>query len=533
MTRSSLASRASLASLASLGLLALLVSSACGSHEHDDGTHAHPHDGDADAELPALVYTHWTDQTELFVELPALRVGEESPCAAHVTILEGFRPPSEGTVTAVLSGGGAPEERFSIDTPTIPGIFRPIAVPRAAGARSLRFEIEVEGISAVHDLGEVRVYATTEEAIAGAPEEVEHPGRIVFLKEQQWPIQFGTAIVQERALHASTSAPAVLRTRSDGDAWIVAPAAGRIVATEAGFPGLGRIVERDGVLATLAPQLASASDRASLDLGRSASRIDVQRAAQERERLEGLVASGAVPERRLVDARFAEAQARAALTASERRLGQYAGVQRAGGRGRGGLDVRAPISGMLAETRVAPGSFVAADDPLFRIVDPSTLWLEIRVPEIDVPLLDPDRGGWVVIQGRDDALALDPAAFVARAPIVDPESHTVSVIYSVPNPDGRLSAGALATAHLHRGEPVAGVAVPRSALVEDGAATVVFVQVEGEAFERRVVRVSAREGDLVGIREGLRPGERVVSRGAYSVRLAASSGSVPAHGHAH
>lgn len=517
--------------LVPIALLALLTPSGCGEHEHE-------HDGEGehaahDDEVPALAFTDWTEQTELFVELPALRVGEESPCAAHVTILDGFRAPSEGTVTVVLSGGGAPDERFAVEAPTVPGIFRPVAVPRAPGTRSLRFEVDAEGVAAVHELGQVRVYASTEEAIAAAPEEVEPPGRIVFLKEQQWPIEFGTSVVQERPLQASTSAPAVLRPRSDGDAWIVAPTTGRVVASEGGFPALGSAVEQDAVLATLAPQLESASDRASLDLGRTASRLDVQRAAQERERLEGLVASGAVPERRLVDARFAEAQARAALTASERRLGQYAGVQRTGGRRRGALDVRAPISGVLAEARVAPGSFVAADDLLFRVIDPSVLWLEIRVPEVDVPLLDPDRGGWVTVQGSDEALALDPAALVARAPIIDPESRTVSVIYSVPNADGRLSAGALATAHLYRGDPVPGLAIPASALVHDGAQTVVFVQVEGEAFERRVVRVSARERDLVGIREGLRAGEHVVTRGAYAVRLAASSGSVPAHGHAH
>lgn len=512
---------------------------ACGTARHDEGghgeaSHDHPHsDVEQEVEVPALAFTRWTEQTELFVELPALRVGEESPCAVHVTVLEGFRAPQAGTVTAVLSGGGAPDERFTIGAPSVPGIFRPVAVPRAAGARRLLFELAVDGITDVHDLGEVRVYASTDEAIADAPEEEEHPGRIVFLKEQQWPIEFATAVVEERAVRPSLSAPALLRPRSDGDAWIVAPAAGRVVATESGFPRLGSTIARDDVLATLAPQLESATDRASLDLGRATSSIEVQRATQERERLEALVASGAIPERRLIDARYAEAQARAALTASQRRLGQYAGVQRAGGRGRRGLDVRAPISGTLAESRVAPGSFVAADDLLFRVVDSSSLWLEIRVPEIDVPLLDPERGGWVVIQGRDEPVSLDPAAFVARAPIVDPESRTVSVVYSVPNPEGRLAPGALATAYLYRGDPITGVAIPSSALVEDGAATVVFVQVEGEAFERRVVRVSARERDLVGIREGLRAGEHVVTRGAYAVRLAASSGSVPAHGHAH
>jgi cobalt-zinc-cadmium efflux system membrane fusion protein len=47
------------------------------------------------------------------------------------------------------------------------------------------------------------------------------------------------------------------------------------------------------------------------------------------------------------------------------------------------------------------------------------------------------------------------------------------------------------------------------------------------------VTVGIRSGALVQITEGLKPGERVVTKGAYLVRLAALSTTVPAHGHVH
>jgi multidrug efflux pump subunit AcrA (membrane-fusion protein) len=61
----------------------------------------------------------------------------------------------------------------------------------------------------------------------------------------------------------------------------------------------------------------------------------------------------------------------------------------------------------------------------------------------------------------------------------------------------------------------------------------VFVQIAGETFERRPVTLGARAGELVQIAEGVKPGERVVTKGAYLVRLASLSTSVPAHGHVH
>ncbi len=450
----------------------------------------------------------------------------------HVTILEGFRPPAEGSVTAVLYGGAAPEERFTIDAPSIPGIFRPVASPRSAGVRQLRFELALGGVNDVHELGEVRVYVSEAEAIADAPPEESHPGRIVFLKEQQWPIEFGTDVVRRAELAPSISAAASLGPPDYGDAWIVAPSAGRVVAPEEGLPRIGSAVARDALVATLSPQLES-TDRASLDLARAAAQIELDQAVHDRERLAGLVAAGAVPERRLVEAQHAELQARAALTAAQRRSGQFRSVQRAGRRGGAAIDLRSPIAGSIAEVLVAPGALVAADEHLLRVVDLAVLWLEIRVPDAYASSFDVQRGGWADVDGVDGPLELAPESFVARAPVIDAPSRTLRVVYAVENPGARMVAGTLATAHLYRGEPVAALVVPASALVEDGAATVVFVQAAGEAFERRVVRVIARERDQVGVTGPLAEGEHIVVNGAYAVRLAASSGSIPAHGHAH
>jgi multidrug efflux pump subunit AcrA (membrane-fusion protein) len=61
----------------------------------------------------------------------------------------------------------------------------------------------------------------------------------------------------------------------------------------------------------------------------------------------------------------------------------------------------------------------------------------------------------------------------------------------------------------------------------------VFVQIGGEAFSRRYVEVASRDGDLIGIRSGVMPGDRVVTRGAYEVQLASAAKGLPAEGHVH
>ena len=86
---------------------------------------------------------------------------------------------------------------------------------------------------------------------------------------------------------------------------------------------------------------------------------------------------------------------------------------------------------------------------------------------------------------------------------------------------------------IETGAPTRVLAVPETAIVDDAGRKVVYVQVEGESFERRLVALGIRSGGWVQVTSGVAKGERVVSRGAYEIKLAASGGAVPEHGHAH
>jgi cobalt-zinc-cadmium efflux system membrane fusion protein len=482
-------------------------------------------------ERPALSFTDWDGGSELFIELPALVQGQESACAAHVTRLEPFSALAEGTVTVVLRSEDA-EERFVSDAPSVPGIFRPIAVPRQAGMRRLSVEIAAPDLVVTHDLGEVMVYADIAAAQAAIEEEPEGSGTIVFLKEQQWVIDFATAEVEPRPLRPSLAATGRIAPRSDGQVDITAPVAGRVVSSNGGFPRVGDRVTIDDSLAVLAPRL-EATDQASLDLAVKSAVLEVRYAQRERERLEALHNEGAVPERRVLDAKHMEEEAAAALGTAQRRLGQFRRLQKTRGRGEGTVALRSPLSGTITSVEVAPGSFVEAGAPLLRVTDLTQLWLEARVPEADAGRMAELRGATAIVEGFTRPLEVGAGDLVARGNTIDPRDHTLHVVYAFDNTELRLPVGAYARVLLQNGEARSSVAVPESALVDDGGTSVVFVQVEGEAFERRIVRTGLADGGFVEILSGVESGEHVVTTGAWSVKLAASSGTVPAHGHAH
>lgn len=499
--------------------------------------HAHPADGDqehgadaADAR-PALSFTDWTDTSELFIELPALVRGQASPCAAHVTNLDGFAALPEGRVSVVLRGP-AGEERFETAAPTVPGIFRPVATPATAGPRRLLVEIRAPGFAADHDLGEVTVYESTAAAREANPEVPEASSRITFLKEQQWPIAFGTTVVAQRAIRPTLRATGSVVARSDGEVLITAPLAGRVFVSGTRFPRLGDPIAVDDVLAAVAPRL-DAADLASLDHAVTDASLEVRYAERERQRLENLRAEGVVAERRLEEAVHAAEAAQASLTAGQGRLQQFQRVQRTTGRGRGAVSLRAPLAGTVTEVLVAPGAFVEAGAPLFRVTDLTQLWLEARVPHVDVGRLGTPQGASFLVDGMEAAIELPAEALIALGSRIDPITQTLSVLFAIGDADARLPVGAFARVWIVNGDEHQALAVPESALVDDNGMFVVFVQIEGEAFERRVVRLGARDRGYVEVLSGVAAGEHVVTIGAWSVKLAASSGALPAHGHAH
>jgi membrane fusion protein, heavy metal efflux system len=487
-------------------------------------------------EREGLSFTHFTDTAELFVEFDALAKGAESAFAAHVTRLADFKPLAEGTVTAILSEGGAPEERFTANAPSVPGIFRPVAKPQHAGQRRLVFEIAFDGTVSRHDLGIMTVFESEQAAIAAAPKEEEGSGGIVYLKEQQWKTEFATAPVAEGEVRGSVPANGVLRPRPDGEARVGAPAGGRFLARGT-YPQIGMTIARNQILGVIAPRVPADVDPASITLNVQRAQIAVQQAQAERVRLEGLFAQEAVPERRVIEARRHEETARAELQAAQSRLAQYRGTQSAtGGESGGRFEVRSPVGGTIVTVTVAPGEFVEEGRELFHVIDLSRLWLELQIPEGQIGQVQTSNSVWFQPEGFPSAFEVSPTMggrVVASGGVVNPQTRTLPLIFEVPNRNGQLKAGMFVRAQVFTATTQRGIVIPLSSVVDEDGQPVAYVELEGELFERRPLKLGTRQADRVQIVEGLKSGDRVVTRGAYNIRLQAASGAVPAHGHAH
>lgn len=476
------------------------------------------------ARAGSVTATDYTDLTELFVEYRLLANGKRRRFDAHLTWLDTDKPVTEGQLAAELVHADGTVDRGTNTVSDDPGIFRVLVRPSKAGQARLRFALNARGRTIVHDIGHVTIYPTSEAAAKATLPLPENPDRIAFSKEVQWKIPFDTAVAAVRPLDYSIPVAIDVKLAPDAEAIVSAPVAG-VIRTGSRVPAPGMSVRRGQTLASIAAQLGGGEDVATLDLGISEARIAVAAARREVSRMSDLYRAEAVPQRRLQDAQTQLQRAQAQLSAAQRRRAALGG-------GGPGVPLVSPISGQILSSSLVRGGAVQAGDELMRIGNLNALWLIAHVPESQAPAVSRPTG-IDIVRGTGSATFISGRAvrLVQAGGFVDERTRTMDVIFA--GSILGLRPGQRVQGRLRTGVTQNQLVIPISAVINEGGQTVVYVQVEGEAFERRPVQIGLRSGDLVAIEGDVKAGERVVTEGAAAVRAAAATPGAFGHGHAH
>ena len=462
-------------------------------------------------ELGAVVVTQWVDGTELFLEYPFLVAGQQTGnWAIHLTDRDDFQPIRSGTVTVRFTMDGAAAETFTVDAPLRDGIFLLDPVIQRAGTYVVELTLASAQVDSRHIVSDVLVHGTEEEALAYEP--AEELAGVSFLKEQQWVIPFAVQPAAEHPVQSTILAPGEIVPPDGSLVRVSAPSDGIATAeSNRGAPSVGDRVSRGQVLVVLSPT--------SQDRGFAQSRGRTERLRREVERDETLFEAGAIPASRLEEVRHD-------LEIAEAELAAMGG----GTDGSYQLTLLAPVAGVIAERTFVPGGRVEAGESLFTVVDPSRAWLRVQVPASTANNLSI---GATALFTMDDSQDAFQSQLRSVGSVIDPTTRTVPVVFEVGPGQGRFTFGQFAQAAVPTGGLVTGIAIPNGAILDDNGTPVAYVQSGGETFDRRILTAGATDGGLTHIAAGLRPGDMVVTVGAYQVRLASLSGDEFAGGHVH
>ncbi|MFW6197331.1 MAG: efflux RND transporter periplasmic adaptor subunit [Myxococcota bacterium] len=171
--------------------------------------------------------------------------------------------------------------------------------------------------------------------------------------------------------------------------------------------------------------------------------------------------------------------------------------------------VRAPFDGVVAEVKVEQGEVAAPGAPIVRLVQLDPAIISLSVADRDVVALRPGAG----VHIRTDARGAVYEGEVTRiSPAADLETRTVRVEVEVPNPDGELLPGMIATVEV--GSRIDGdhLLLPQHVLVTRRKGNGLFVLDDGKARWRPVELGEVLGGQVV-VKDGVAPGDRVVVTG--------------------
>lgn len=477
--------------------------------------------------------THWTDRGELFMEYAYPMVGKSIKFLAHLTELENFRAVSKAKVTIIFKKGEL-TVTGEADRPARPGIFLPTVTFTQAGDYEGELIVQGEDLEETFSLETVQVI---DQDGTPPPEEGEPllGEEVPFLKEQQWKIPFRTVIAARRRLVSSIRILGEVIDKPGHSVNVSSPIEGRVVREP---PVIGTRVSVGELLLEVAPFQGTDLDQPHLKREELEARAELDKATVDLARIEGLVAKGAMPAKELSAAKTQVAIATAKLEAALVHRESYNASQQSGPSRLSPsqhFSISAPISGDVTKVLISQGQLVSRGDPLFEIDDLSKVWIQAQVFEPDLPRARKATGAVLTFPGFSKPFSLDELSgkIILVGHHVSAESRTAPVTLEISNPDDAFPIGGFVEVDLLTSETGSFLAVPVEALMEDGDHRVVFVQRSGETFEKREVTTGIKDRGFVSITTGLKPGDRVVTVGAYAMKLSTIGGAIPAHGHAH
>lgn len=313
---------------------------------------------------------------------------------------------------------------------------------------------------------------------------------------------------------AGPSAPAIITYDATRRAEVNARAPG--VVREL-LVDVGSRVESGAPLAVIESAAVSADQSR---LRASATRVKVAEATLKRER--DLHEKGVAARKDVLAAQQEVDAARAEYAAAEAALGMVGSIAERGGR----YTLTAPLAGTVTRRTATIGKLVDIHESLFEIVDTSSMWAEVDLPEQALAAISVGATVTLTVDALGERSFTGQIDYIA--PAVDAKTRTAKARVKLANPDGALRDGMFARASVARAGDPGTVVVPRAALQRAKGVSLVFVRLGDDVFEARRVQTGAADGDLVQLLGGVKAGEQVATDGSFLLKTETLKGSIGA-----
>lgn len=467
-----------------------------------DTGHSH---GPGDASHEDVQMTLFSQGFEIFAECGAFEKNVDLDLRAHLTRLSNYKPLKNAILSVrILDLAKKEIHRFKLDFVN-QGIYTGKIHFDSDGEFYLEYLLETnkEPISFIY------------EAHVGHSHGAAPHGDITFLKEQAWKTKFGTMEIKP------TDFSHVIQTSGE-----LLPARGgfqAVTALSSGFVNFNNQSLDNGTYVNKNQLLFRISGQ-----GLSKNNIDNRFATisnQYEVSKSNFLRKKTLYKESIVSARDYEAAKAKYNTDSVMYFTLLKGFSSKG------LEINSPMSGNIYQLNVSNGDYVEEGEILANVVANSKLRIHADLPQKHYELVNDITSVQFRPSFSETVYTMEElnGRLISKGSYADLNAGFIPIIFEVDNND--FLAGAYAECWLLTKLIKNQLVVPRSALIEEQGNYYVFVQIQGESFEKRAIQFESADGKSVNITYGLSFGERIVHIGAMTVKVASMSTEAPVHSH--
>jgi len=180
------------------------------------------------------------------------------------------------------------------------------------------------------------------------------------------------------------------------------------------------------------------------------------------------------------------------------------------------LPVRAPFAGTLLSGEARLGEFVDVGQDFFLLANLQNLWVLADVFEKDLPLIREGITGKIIPAAYPNDIY--KAQLTRIYDIVESSSRTIKARFEVSNSSSKLKPEMFVTVKVSSKLGGPNPKVSSSSIMKEKNGVYVFVALNDTTFQRREISLGKETKDYTEVLEGLKEGEKVVTRGTFYLK---------------
>ena len=198
-----------------------------------------------------------------------------------------------------------------------------------------------------------------------------------------------------------------------------------------------------------------------------------------------------------------------------------------------GVSVNAPINGHMKNILVKEGEYITVGQPVATVSQNQRLVLRAEVSQRYYNAMQSVKSANFKTPYDNKVYSLEDlnGRLLSFGKTSNENSFFIPVSFEFDN-KGEVIPGSFVEVYLISSPIENTLSIPVSALTNEMGIYYVYVQIDEEGYRKQEVALGANNGKEVQIIKGLHPRDRVVTQGAYQVKMASASGAIP-HGHSH